>query len=158
MAALSPELLAHIARRCDLRALACLVCASKEVRAVVAEAVEEVAFETVEYEAAPAWRLDRFPRLKRLKLDLWDGARQLYDALGLPALRSRLTSLKITLRRERAAEQNAAGLGRPAGRPGARLLANAGPPCGWREPSPLPMRPTPRPQATKKRTIPSTTL
>jgi hypothetical protein len=111
MATLGAELLAHIARRCDLRALACLVCASKELQAVVADAVEEVAFETDAYEAAPPWRLDRFPRLKRLKLELWDGGGQLHDALGLPALRSGLTCLDIILQRERAAEPEAAGWG-----------------------------------------------
>jgi hypothetical protein len=101
MAALSLELLAEIARRCDLRTLACLVCASKELLAVVAEAVEEVEFETEESKAAPAWRLDSFPGVKRLKLLLWEGGGQLHDALGLPALRSNLTSLQIILRRER---------------------------------------------------------
>jgi hypothetical protein len=111
MATLGPELLAHIARRCDLRALACLVCASKELLAIVAEAVEEVEFETEEGKAAPPWRLDRFPRLKRLTLELWDGGGQLHDALGLPALRSGLTCLDITLQRERAAEPEAAGWG-----------------------------------------------
>jgi hypothetical protein len=118
-ALLSPELLADIARRCDLRTLACLVCASKELQAVVADAVEEVEFETEESRVAPAWRLDRFPRLKRLTLDLWEGGRQLHDALGLPALRSGLTSLRITLRRERAAEPEAAGWGGLRGAVGA---------------------------------------
>jgi hypothetical protein len=92
MEALGPELMAHIARRCDLWTLACLVCASKELRAAVAEAVEEVEFETDEYEVAPFWRLDSFPRLRRLTLDLWllEGGGQLYDALGVHARKKKI--------------------------------------------------------------------
>jgi hypothetical protein len=133
MAALSPELLVRIARRCGLRTLACLVCASKELRAAVAEAVEEVAFATEEGKAAPAWRLDSFPRLKRLTLDLWEGGRQLYDTLGLPALRSGLTSLRIILRRKRTAEPKAAGWGGSRGDRACLLfpLAWLPPPACW---------------------------
>jgi hypothetical protein len=123
MAALPLDVLPIITRRCDFRTLACLVCANKELQGVVGETIEELNFAPGQDEAL-AWRLDCFPRLKRLSLHLWQGGGQLYGALGLPALRSGLTSLSIDLRRERTAGQPTAAWGTLR-----RRLRRGGMPC-----------------------------